>query len=273
MKILIATLLLSISTFTFAQKDIKNLRFAVVPQQSASKMAKLWIPILKNLSQQTGLKFHFKTAKDIPTFERRLAEGSYDIAYMNPYHFTVFNHKPGYQALVHAKDKRIKGIMVVRKDSPITSINELTDMTLAFPAPAAFAASILTRTKLASIGNQFTPKYVSSHDSVYRSVAKELYPAGGGVIRTFKNLEPNIKKQLKVLWTTDGFTPHAIASHPRLDQATQDKIANAFVELSKSEEGKKLLNNIKIKGFQKANNEDWNDVKALRIDLLEDLVR
>jgi phosphonate transport system substrate-binding protein len=271
MRYLILSLLLSVSPGLYAVKQVYT--FAIVPQQSASKMAKLWTPVLIYINQQTGLDVQFKTAKDIPTFEQRLSEGEYDFAYMNPYHFTVFNQTPGYQAVAKARDKKIKGILVVRKDSPIQSIQELNNMTLAFPAPAAFAASILPRAELSGMGNTYQARYVSSHDSVYRTVAKGLYPAGGGVMRTFNNVSPDIRDQLKVLWTTKGFTPHAIASHPNIPTEVSILLQSALVAMEQSEEGQQLLKNIKIKGFETAKNEDWDDVRALRIDLLTDLVR
>jgi len=271
MRSLILLLLLSLSPGLYAVNEVYT--FGIVPQQSASKMAKLWTPLLNYINQQTDLDLKFKTAKDIPTFEQHLSEGKYDFAYMNPYHFTVFNQNPGYQAVAKARDKKIKGILVVRKDSPIQSIQELNNMTLAFPAPAAFAATILPRSELSGMGNTYDAKYVSSHDSVYRSVAKGLYPAGGGVMRTFNNLSPDIRDQLKVLWTTDGFTPHAIASHPDIPTEILLLIRSALVAMDKSEQGQKLLKNIKIKGFETAKNEDWDDVRALRIDLLTDLIK
>ena len=271
MRYIILSLLLSVSPGLYAVKHVFT--FGVVPQQSASKMARLWTPILQHINQQTGLEVQFKTAKDIPTFEQRLSEGAYDFAYMNPYHFTVFNQNPGYQAVAKARDKKIKGILVVRKDSPIQSIQELNNMTLAFPAPAAFAASILPRAELSGIGNTYQTKYVSSHDSVYRAVAKGIYPAGGGVMRTFNNVSPGIRDQLKVLWTTKGFTPHAIASHPDIPTEVLLLVQSALVAMEQSEQGQQLLKNIKIKGFETAKNEDWDDIRALRIDLLTDLVR
>ena len=247
------------------------LTFGVVPQQSASKLARLWTPVLDHINTHTGLDVRFRTAPDIPAFEQRLATGEYDLAYMNPYHYTVFHEKPGYQALAKARDKRIKGIMVVRKDSGITDLAELNNTSLAFPAPAAFAASILTRARLSELGVNYQPKYVSSHDSVYRAVAKGLYPAGGGVIRTFRNVAPEIQEQLKVLWTTEGYTPHAIAAHPRLSTEDFTKVQQALVAMEQDSKGKELLESIKIKGFEDATDSDWNDVRSLNIHLLKDL--
>jgi phosphonate transport system substrate-binding protein len=266
MKPLILAFLLFINSTVYAAEN--TLSFGVVPQQAAGKLARLWTPILEYLGRESGLEIRFKTARNIPIFEQRLARGEYDFAYMNPYHFTVFNEDPGYQALARARDKRIKGIMVVRKDSDLQSLDELDNMTLAFPAPAAFAASILPRSELSARAKNIQPKYVSSHDSVYRTVAKGLYPAGGGVIRTFKNMDPDIREQLRILWTSEGYTPHAIAAHPRVPAAVSERLVSALIAMAQSPEGQQLLESIKIKGFDAAHNEDWDDVRSLNIHLL-----
>lgn len=251
----------------------KTLTFGIVPQQAASKLATLWGPILKHLSEASGFDIVFQTAPDIPAFERRVLAGEYDIAYMNPYHFTVFNQRPGYRAMARQSEKRIKGIIVVRKDSPLTTLAGLDGSRLAFPAPAAFAASVLPRSELAQQGVHFEPMYVSSHDSVYRSVAKGLFPAGGGIQRTFDNVAPEVREQLRVLWTTKGYTPHAIAAHPAMDDETFARVQRALLGMNDSQEGLALLRAIKFKGLEKAADTDWDDVRALQIDLLADMLK
>jgi len=46
---------------------------------------------------------------------------------------------------------------------------------------------------------EFEPNYVKSHDSVYRAVAAGLFPAGGGVTRTFNSLDPAIREDLRII--------------------------------------------------------------------------
>ncbi len=255
-----------------AAEEPPALEFGIVPQQSATRLARLWVPVLEYLGERSGLRLRFKTAPNIPKFEERVAAGEYHFAYMNPYHYTVFHEKPGYVAFAYAADKRLKGIVVVRKDSGIRSLEELKGATMAFPAPAAFAASVLPRAHLRNVGIDVTPKYVSSHDSVYRSVAKGLYPAGGGVVRTFSNMEPAIRDQLRVLWTTDGFTPHAFAARPDVPVGAVDRLQRAMVAMRGDEAGRKLLASLKIDGLQAAHDSAWDDVRALGLDLLDELV-
>ena len=265
-------LLIIFSVNGSAQQTVYS--FGVVPQQSAKKLAKLWTPILKHIGKNSGIKLQFKTAKNIPEFEKRLASGEYDFSYMNPYHFTVFNEDPGYRAIAVRKDQPIKGIIVVKKGGDISRVDQLVNKKLAFPSPAAFAASVLPRAMLNQKAIPFEKKYVSSHDSVYLNVSKGLFSAGGGVMRTFNNTSPAVKEQLNVLWKSPGYTPHAIAVHPRIDPEVVKKIQQAIVAMNNDKKAAKLLKKLKIKkGLIMAKDSDWDDVRGLGIDLLEKLIK
>lgn len=277
MRYLLKCMLLTVSLILPARVclavDNQVMNFGVVPQQSASKMAKLWNPLLEQLGKQTDIKFRFKTAPDIPTFEQRVLKGEYDVVYMNPYHYTVFHEKPGYRAIVHAKGKKINGIIVVHKDSSYRTLRDLENQNLAFPSPAAFAATLLTETKLKKDNITYTHKYVSSHDSVYRNVAAKRFAAGGGVIRTLKSMEKKFQDQLRILWKSPGYTPHAVAVHPKLDPGIADDIQKALQTMHTSEAGMTALQNIRVKGFSMAKDADWDDVRSLNINYLDKLLR
>lgn len=267
MRILIV---LIVSLGLLGTANAKEYTFGIVPQQSSKKLARLWGPVLKRLSEDSGITLKFATAKNIPTFESRLANGEYDFAYMNPYHFTVFNRDPGYVALAHQRNKRIKGIIVVKKDSDISTVMELQNKTLAFPSPAAFAATLLSQAQLNSLSINYDSKYVSSHDSVYLSVARGLLPAGGGIVRTLNNTDPAIREKLRILWRSNGFTPHAFAAHPDIPAQIREKLADALVALESDETGMELLSTLNFKGIQSAADEDWDDVRELQITALDD---
>lgn len=264
-------LMLCYSSATAAASiEPKVLTFGVVPQQAASTLAKGWAPVLAELSQNANLNLQFATAPDIPTFEMRLAKGEYDIAYMNPYHFTVFHESPGYIALAKEQDKYLKGLIVVRKDSPISNLSELDGKSLAFPAPAAFAASVIPRAILKQQGVAHNTKYVGSHDSVYLAVAQGLVDAGGGVGRTFKNMDSDVTQQLRVLWKTPGYTPHAIATHPRVSKQSREQLLSQLQALSTTIEGRALLAGLGFKAMEAAQSSDWDDIRALALSELNE---
>lgn len=269
MKALLTSTLLTFSILFSSEVFSREYTFGIVPQQSAAKIARLWGPLIRKVSDDTGLTLKLVTAKDIPTFEQRLSRGEYDFAYMNPYHFTVYNKAPGYRALAKQKDKSIRGIIVVRKDSDAETLADLGYSTLAFPSPAAFAASILTRAGLSTANVPFSPKYVSSHDSVYLAVARGLVPAGGGVVRTFNNTDPDIRDQLRIFWKTPKYTPHAFASHPGVAEADHIKLQQALASLDKTDAGKALLKAINFNGIEAARSDSWNDVRELNLSVID----
>jgi phosphonate transport system substrate-binding protein len=273
MRLMIVLLLVAGLSLPFAAShadELAPLEFGVVPQQASAKLARGWIPVTRWLSERLGRPVRFRTAPSIPEFEKRVAAGEYDIAYMNPYHYVVYSKQPGYRAIANQRNKHIRGILVTRKLDGVTSLKELNGQTLAFPAPAAFAASILTRAYLKNEGIDFTPVYVRSHDSVYRAVAEGHNPVGGGVRRTFNAMDPQVTAQLRVLWESDGYTPHALAVHPSVPDALRDEIQRALLELEQSEDGRRILDGITFTGgLQAASDADWNDVRALGIDLLD----
>ena len=241
--------------------------FGVVPQQSAVELASQWAPVLKLLEQKTGLALDFETTKDIPTFEKRLSEGRYAVAYMNPLHYVEAHAEVGYNAFSKERDARIRGIIVAPRNSSLKTIQDLEGLDIAFPSPGAFAAAVLPLAILAKQGVHVKPAYVGSHDSVYLAVSKGFFPAGGGIRSTFEKNPPQLRDTLRILWETPEYTPHALAAHPRVDPAVVARLLEALVDLNETPEGRLLLDRLHFKGFQAATDADWNDVRALGLSL------
>jgi phosphonate transport system substrate-binding protein len=199
-----AMLLISITIFllpchsTFGHQP--SYTFGVVPQHASLRLVRDWVPFLADLSSRSGISLEFRTTKDIPTFERCLAVGAFDFAYMNPYHYTVYHDVAKYIAFARQRDHKLRGLIVVRQDSWIKEIKDLDGLEVAFPSPAAFGASAIQRAELRLLGIQVSPSYVASHDSVYRTVDAGLFEAGGGVIRTLSVAPSDVRSRLRVLY-------------------------------------------------------------------------
>ncbi|MGL4828769.1 MAG: phosphate/phosphite/phosphonate ABC transporter substrate-binding protein [Vibrio sp.] len=264
---------LALTFFITSLAHSSPLTFGVVPQQSPEDLAKRWVPILETLSENSGVALEFQTATTIPEFEKRIMDGKYDVVYMNPYHYTFFHEQLGYMAFAKQKDQKLQGIIVVSRDSPITSIKELDGKTLAFPSPAAFAATIIPQATLKNEGIQIESQYVSSHDSVYLNIANGFFVAGGGIQRTFNTAPKEVTNQLRILWESPKFTPHAFAYHPRLSQDKVSALQRALLDLSQTEQGRLQLQAIGFSGIEAAQDSDWDDIRGLNIQILSYLLK
>ena len=241
--------------------------FGIVPQQPAQKLARLWVPVVKELEKQTGLKIRFQTAPSISMFEHRLSVGRYDFAYVNPYHYVTFHKKTGYQVFAKEAGRKLRGIIVARKGG---NIKWQGLQRLALPAPAAFGASLLTQSMLKRKGLRYEPEYLGSHDSVYIAVAQGLYRFGGGVPHTLNTMPPAIKEQLVVVDKTPGYSPHAFVAHRRVAQKDVSVIQKVLIAMQYSESGSDILQRLSFdKGITAATDKDYGPVRKLKIRALE----
>ncbi len=237
--------------------------FSIVPQHKAADLAARWVPLLQHLSAHTGLRLEFRTARDIPTFEQQLAQGEYDFAYMNPFQYVLFQQKSGYRALARQRTHSLRGIVVVRADSSYRTLQDLEGQALAFPAPSAFAASIVTHAQLRTEGIRTTPSFVVSHDSVYYGVVNRLFAGGGGAPETLDRLDPTVRAQLRVLWTSTEYTPHAFAAHARVPIDVAETLRQALIETRRDPRGKQLLAAVGLKELTAANDKEYESVRQL----------
>jgi len=261
----------SIFLVFFSSTILADIVLGVVPQQSPLKLIKVWSPITKYLTESTGIKVTFKTERSIPKFEQELYSGAYDIAYMNPYHYVLAHKKQGYMAKVRAQ-KNIKGILVMQKDPKDKKI-DFKNKNYVFPAPNAFAATLVTKYELikyfgVDIKDLNNAKYVNSHDSVYNYISKGLGDIGGGIERTYNNMKNDkIKSNLRIVYTTKKYPSHPFAFKRSMDKKVQAMLIDALLKMPED-----LLRSLSIKKFIKIDNSEYDNVKNLasKLSLIKD---
>ena len=239
----------------------------VVPQFDARTTQQIWRPILKELQQRTGHSFVLRGSQTIPVFEQQLLAGEFDFAYVNPYQLLKTTAANEYIPLVRDVATDLRGILVVRKDSPYMTPEELRDQSIAFPSPNALGASLMIRSVLThEVKIPFKPRYVNSHDSVYLNVVLGNTAAGGGVVSTLAHQSATVRDQLRVLHTTEAVTPHPLTAHPRVPQSIRDAIQQTMLSLGKTKSGQKMLSQIPIKSITIAQLNDYEPMKKMRLD-------
>ena len=240
---------------------------AVVPQFAAAEVHRVWTPLLERVSRDTGVALTLKVAKDIPGFEADVWAGGPDFAYMNPYHQVLARRAQGYVPLVRDATL-LTGILVVRKDSPVTTVQALQGQTLAFPAPNAFGASLWIRAHLTEQDKvAFTPFYARTHTNAYRQVLMGKAAAAGGVRATLDKEPPEVRDTLRVLFETPGAAPHPLSAHPRVPVAVRDAVARAFIRLAQDPALQPLLDDIPMARPVAADHaRDYQPLERLRVD-------
>jgi phosphonate transport system substrate-binding protein len=220
---------------------------AIVPQYTPLIIYRNWQPLLKRIQQDTGLKFRLKTYPNFRQFLAALHRGEPDFSYLAPYHLVLAHRAQGYQPLLRDDSKQLVGLLLVRKDSPLNSVHELDGKTIAFPSPNAFAASLYMRSWLhKKVGIDFTPRYVGTHDNVYRHTIRGQVHAGSGVNSTLASQPAALQQHLRILYEVPGVVAHPFAAHPRVPKHIQARVQEAMLKLMHAPETQQLLDAIQV---------------------------
>lgn len=250
-------------TFTTSVYATEIYSFGITPQASAIQAAKDWTPVLQALEIKTGLKFRFATTRNNSMFSQRIAEETWDFAYLSPDEYVNRDRQEvRYQPIARARNFKLKGIVVVRENSSAEQLEDLNNTTLAVPADA-FTASIIPQAVLRHAGTQFSPQTMANQGMAYREVIDGRADASGGTLRSFNSLLPNERNVLRVLWASDGYAPFAITAHIRVPQDVTRRVQEALIDLHLDAQGKKILKTIAPEGLDYAKDEDWNEVRKL----------
>lgn len=243
------------------------LQISVVPQFAPTVVHARWAPLLERIGRQTGQCFRLHVTASIPEFERDLLLGEPDLAFVNPYHAVLARRAKGYVPLVRDDRQFLSGVVIVRGSSELRSLADLRGKAVAFPAPNAFAASLLVRAQLAAQQIEIQPRYLKNHGNVYRAVALSELDVGGGVNNTLQREEVGLRARLRVLYETPRYAPHPLVAHPRVPSAVRAAVAAAFIEQGKSAEGRPLMEAVQMPQPVAADyGRDYAPLEALKLD-------
>jgi len=246
---------------------VKPIKAYIVPQLTASQTYAQWGPVLDRIGKTSQLCFDLIVPATIPQFETDLANGKPDFVFMNPYHMVMKWREHQYVPLV-ASSEPIFGVLIVKKDSKYMTLKDLSYGKIAFPAPNAFAASILIRSLLADNKIPFEPVYVRTHSNVYRSVVRgDGIVAGGGIHATLLAEPSELKDELRVLAETKRYTSHPFAANARVPKVIQDRVQTAFLDLGNTVDGAELLSRIQMtKPMAVSYKANYEPLEVLKLD-------
>lgn len=241
---------------------------AIVPQSSPASTFRQWAPFAKILGGLIGEPLQIRVYRTFDEFETDLVNGRVDFAYMNPYHLLVARKEQGYVPLLRDGSRRLSGVLVVRRDSPAKSPQDLNGLDIGFPDPDAFAASLYMRALLQEKEKiHFQARYFTTHSNVYRHVILGTVAGGGGVNVTLARERPETRNELRVLYETPATSPHPLCAHPRIPTTLQERIIQAVLRMAEDDDGRAALKLIDIPQPVRASYaRDYQPLEKLRLE-------
>jgi ABC-type phosphate/phosphonate transport system substrate-binding protein len=254
-------------------KVLKSItRYQKKPDKDAR--ARAWTSAVAYLNDKTNLDIELLLPESQLQFERNLALGVYEVAYMTPIQFIAAERSQQYQALVKRKAEPLRGLVLVQQTDAATTLRDIENDPLGLPGLLRYSASVLPRVSLEKLGFKLTYDLYNDQDLLVEALLKGDIRSGSISQYTYFSLSPKQQTELKILWETPGFSPYAMAAHPRLPFYSINKLQRAFVNLSKNAEFQELLEDLHARnGFEIARNSDWYDAEKIDIDKLNHQVK
>lgn len=241
------------------QQHIMVLASDDTPTRSAA-----WQAFVDLLSETSGVTLKMVPFASRLDFEIGMSKGAFDLAYLDPLQFLQFKAHPGYNALVKRRAQPLQALIVTTQNSPAASIKDLTNRTIGFPGLLHYDASVIARESLKRLQIDHSAHFMPSSQAVFEAVLAGEVPAGATRIEDLRAQPLDTQQKLRILWETPGYTPYALAAHPRVAFFTINRLQRALVRLDKSERGRDVLQHIFVaNGFETASNGDWHDAASI----------
>jgi len=216
------------------------LSFGVIIWRSPILTAQFWNPILRYVSERSGVPLQLKVAHTGPEHTAMVRRGEYHFLYSN-HNFIKENEESGYRVFARSRDDVGTGEIVVLKDSPIRSLADLEGKEVVFPHLAAFYGYHLPMDGLLRKGIQVKPHFAGNQEGAMGQLKAGRAVAAGvnaAVMRAFAQRE---NMAYRTLWSSDKYVSLALSALPSVPADTVKAVRDAFLKMADDPEGLKVL--------------------------------
>lgn len=244
--------------------------FAVNPLHSPVRLFSIYQPMVDIVNQQAAdFRLKLETSESFAAFEAKLAKRTVHFALANPYQ-TLTAEKTGYRVFAkRGDDEKVRGIVLVRKDSGIKEISDLKGATISFPAPTALFGSMMPKYFLKKQGldvdRDAHPVYVGTQDSAILNVYQGQAKAGCSWLGLWEQLvaeKPELAETLVVKWLTEPLINNSLMARDDIPEPHVRKVRDSILSLQTTEAGRAVLKKMNLTRYDPATSETYEPVRA-----------
>lgn len=252
--------------------ELHPIVFGVFPRWNAQITVRDFTPLAERLGRELGRPVRVETDKDFDSFMRRVYAGEFDVVHLNQLQYLRARRAAGYRAIAKICDDAsctIRGVIVTRLDSKITSIDGLRDKTIAFGDPGAMVSHILARSALSESGlkpGQYKTIFTKNPPNALLAVYNGEADAAG--VGTSVLHQPEIRRridigQLRILAESRPIPHLPVAVRGDLDPGLARRIQRVLTALARQPGGREILDKIGIERFETAEDREYVPVSRL----------
>jgi len=233
-----------------ATTENKALKLGVLPSESAVKMFRRLAPLREYLSLHLKQQVNLETARDYQQFIERSNQGAYDILLTAP-HLALLANDSGNYDLIATFFRPLNTVFVVKKESHIQSLDQLTGLRIA-AAPEEAIVTMVGRellkqhVDLKSVDFQ----YYRNHGSAFHALL-----AGDADVAVVANLIYRINRNrfpMRVIATSHEFPGIGVMVARNKPESFKTRLSDVLTHMRASTDGLVVLKKISQPGYSAA---------------------
>ncbi|WP_166241425.1 phosphate/phosphite/phosphonate ABC transporter substrate-binding protein [Paenibacillus turpanensis] len=263
----------------------KELKVQFVPSQAAETLEAKAKPLEKLLSDRLGIPVKVSVSTNYNTIIEAMDSKQVDVGFLPPNAY-VLAHDVRKAADLLLQSQRFgvvegtgkptadlvdfyRAMIVVKKDSPITSIADLKGKKIAFQDVTSSAGYVFPAAEMIKAGvnpeKDVTGITVKGHDKAILAVlngevdaATVFEDARNNVVKD----KPDVFETTKVIHYTAPIPNDTISVRSDMDKDFRKKLADAFIAIGKDPEGQKIISDVySHKGYAEGKDENFQPVR------------
>lgn len=244
----------------------RELQLGSVAMDIPAEMVNRLTPLAKYLTAKTGITVNFRASPNLGSAVEDLGTNNTQIAYLTPFAYIEAREKYAVIPLVNplSKGKGTFNLMiVVQKDSPIKTINDLRGKKFAFGDKKAKLQPAVVENAGIQLEEFASYDYLNHYDNIAKAVVHGDFDAG---ILKDTVAEKFASQGLRVIHTSPPLPSYIFAVSKDLPAITISKLKNAMLALKdNTEEHKAILNALEkgYSGFEAASDKDFDGIRKL----------
>lgn len=264
---LIAGLTVPVASEALATHSAATLTFGVIKTHSAVATAQYWNPILRYVSQKSGVPLKLLLARSSADHETMIIRGELDFIYSYS-QLTPQNDSAGYRVIARPRLGTIHSQIIVPFTSPHHSLDGLRGRAVAFVARGALVGHLAPMDALQRAGIAVEPQFAGTPESALEQMVSGRVQAAAVSSLIAQNYAARKKIAYRVLWSSEEYPALPVSAHPGVPQESVAAVRAAFLQMADDPQGQKILASSAplfgaqaAHGFTAANDDDYEQVR------------
>jgi phosphonate transport system substrate-binding protein len=267
---LVLTLCLPAGSLAASADWPKQLNLGLIPTESSDNITERFDNLAKYLEKKLGLEIKTQVSTDYAGVITAMQFKHVDVAYFGPKSYVEAADRAGAEALVMevAEDgtKGYKGVIITKKDSPITNMEQAKGKVWAFTDPNSTSGTLVPTVYFVKTMKIEPEKYFSKVIYSGSHEASILAIKGGKVdVASTNDLDLSrgngkqwqTDKDFQILWTSDLIPGSPMACRKDLPDSLKKALKEAFLSYDDKEGLKKL----KLQGYTEVDDKTYNPIR------------